>query len=273
MVSIREIKCPTDKYSIKCPYAMTPEFVVIHNTANKAPAKNEISYMQSNNNEVSFHYAVDDIEAVQGIPLNRNAWHASDGGNGKGNRKGIAIEICYSYCSDEATWKKSYKKKFEKAQENAAELTAYLLHKYGWGMDTSRIKKHEDFAKKHCPHRTLDDYGWTYFINLVKAKYKAMYEKKEESMTTAEKKAFDELTAKVEKLEQTLSKYEKSGVYDNAAIRWAYIDGNLPSWATPTIKKLVNKGHLKGGDKNSLELSNVFMRVLVILDRAGVFGK
>ena len=33
------------KYSVKCPYSMTPEFVVVHNTANDATAQNEIKYM------------------------------------------------------------------------------------------------------------------------------------------------------------------------------------------------------------------------------------
>ena len=75
---------------------MTPIGICIHNTANDASAANEISYMISNNNEVSFHIAVDDKEAIQGIPFNRNAWHAGDGGSGTGNRKYIAIEICYS---------------------------------------------------------------------------------------------------------------------------------------------------------------------------------
>ncbi len=42
-----------------------------------------------------FHIAVDDKEAVQGIPLERNAWHCGDGG-GNGNRKSIGVEICYS---------------------------------------------------------------------------------------------------------------------------------------------------------------------------------
>jgi N-acetylmuramoyl-L-alanine amidase len=36
--------------------------------------------MIRNDNKVSFHYAIDDIEIVQGIPENRNAWHAGDGG-------------------------------------------------------------------------------------------------------------------------------------------------------------------------------------------------
>lgn len=66
----------SSKYSIKCPYIMTPKYVVCHNTSNSASAKNEINYMISNNNQVSYHIAVDDKEVIQGLPLNRNAWHA-----------------------------------------------------------------------------------------------------------------------------------------------------------------------------------------------------
>ena len=51
-----------------------------------------------------------------------------------------------------------------------------------------------------------------------------------------------------------------------------YIDENMPEWAKPTIKKLVDRGALKGGD-DGLNLNTVMMRVLVILDRLGVFGK
>lgn len=159
MVRIRKIDCPADKISIKCPYAMTPTRIVIHNTANDAPAENEIAYMHRNNMETSFHFAVDDKEAVQGIDLNRNAWHASDG-NGKGNREGIAIEICYS---------KSGGERWLKALDNAAELTAKLLKDYGWGID--RVTKHQDYGNhKHCPHRILDEYGWDNFLNLIKSK-------------------------------------------------------------------------------------------------------
>lgn len=157
MVTIRKIDCPADKISIKCPYVMTPTRIVIHNTANDASAENEIAYMLSNNKETSFHFAVDDKEIVQGIDLNRNAWHASDG-NGKGNREGIAIEICYS---------KSGGERWLKALDNAAELTAKLLKDYGWGID--KVTKHQDYGNhKHCPHRILDEYGWDNFLNLVK---------------------------------------------------------------------------------------------------------
>lgn len=157
-LQIREITMPSSKYNIKCPYSMTPTRIVIHNTWNDATAENEIKYMQSNNNQVSFHFAVDDKEAVQGIPLNRNAWHAGDGGSGVGNRQGIAIEICYS---------KSGGEKFIKAEQNAAELTAKLLKERGWEID--RVTKHQDYSGKYCPHRTLDS-GWQRFLNMVSSK-------------------------------------------------------------------------------------------------------
>ena len=144
------------KYSIKCPYAMTPEFIVVHNTANDASAQNEVKYMISNNNQVSFHFAVDDKEIVQGLPLDRNAWACGDGANGKGNRKGIQIEICYS---------KSGGARFENAEKNAAKFIAQLLKERGWGVD--KVKKHQDFSNKYCPHRTLDK-GWASFVNMIK---------------------------------------------------------------------------------------------------------
>ena len=147
-----------DKYNIKCPYTMTPTRIVVHNTANDAPARNEIAYMIGNNQEVSFHYAVDDKEVVQGIPENRNAWHCGDGANGKGNREGVAIEICYS---------KSGGDRFIQAEKNAVDLIVSILKKYNWGID--RVTKHQDYNGKYCPHRTLD-IGWDRFIKMIEAK-------------------------------------------------------------------------------------------------------
>ena len=144
------------KYSVKCPYSMTPEFIVVHNTANDATAQNEIKYMISNDNQVSFHFAVDDKEVIQGLPLDRNAWACGDGTNGSGNRKGIQVEICYS---------KSGGARFENAEKNAAKFIAQLLKERGWGVD--KVKKHQDFSNKYCPHRTLDK-GWASFVNMVK---------------------------------------------------------------------------------------------------------
>lgn len=157
-MQITKMLVPESKYDIKCPYEMTPEFIVVHNTANDASAMAEISYMIGNNNKTSFHCAVDNTQIVQAIPFNRNSWNAGDGRNGEGNRKGISIEICYS---------KSGGERFEEAQKLAAEYTAYLLKKYNWGID--KVKKHEDFyPAKGCPHRTLSE-GWQNFLNLVQS--------------------------------------------------------------------------------------------------------
>ncbi|WP_249661061.1 hypothetical protein [Lysinibacillus fusiformis] len=35
---------PYNKYSLKAPYIMAPQFITVHNTANDAPAENEISH-------------------------------------------------------------------------------------------------------------------------------------------------------------------------------------------------------------------------------------
>ena len=171
MVPIKQMLVSADKYSVKCPYSMTPEGITVHNTANNAPAENEIKYMIGNNQQASYHYAVDDKEIIQGVLENRNAWHAGDG-NGNGNRKTIGIEICYS-TGDKA--------KFEKAQENAAEFVAFKLKEYGWGID--KVYTHKHWSGKHCPHRTLDEYGWDYFINLVK---KYMGKEAKPTVTTKE---------------------------------------------------------------------------------------
>lgn len=152
----RQMLVPSSKYWLKCPNVMTPKYITIHNTANDASANNEISYMRTNDVQTSFHFAVDDKEVVQGLPLNRNGWHAGDGG-GTGNLATIGIEICYS---------KSGGSRFTKAEQNAAKFTAQLLKERGWGID--RVKKHQDWSGKYCPHRTLD-MGWTRFLNMVKA--------------------------------------------------------------------------------------------------------
>lgn len=135
---------------------MTPEFIVVHNTANDASARNEIAYMIRNDNQVSYHYAIDDKEIVQGIPENRNSWNAGDGANGAGNRKGISIEICYS---------KSGGERFLEAEKLAAKFIASKLKEKGWGID--KVKKHQDFSGLYCPHRTLN-LGWNRFLNMVK---------------------------------------------------------------------------------------------------------
>lgn len=144
------------KYGIKCPYKMTPKYITVHNTDNDASAENEVAYMRRNNLQTSFHVAVDDNEVVYGVPFNRNAWHAGDGGSGTGNRLSIGVEICYS---------KSGGTRFDKAEKNAAKWIAKELKARGWGID--RVKRHKDWSGKNCPKRTMSR-GWQRFLDMIK---------------------------------------------------------------------------------------------------------
>lgn len=223
MVAIKQNLVSSSKDSIKCPYSMNAEFITIHNTANDASAKNEILYMISNNNQVSYHFAVDDIEVIQGLPLNRNAWHCGDG-QGNGNRKSIGIEICYS---------KSGGARYIKAEENAVQLTAQLLYERKWGIE--RVKKHQDWNGKYCPHRILDEGRWKSFLNRVQKALDALNNKSKGELTMSQ---YNELLGKINELEKSLKskqdKFESRKVSTTHQEAWEWLkcqglsDGSNP---------------------------------------------
>ena len=155
-MKIIENLLPQAKYSLKSPKVMTPKYIVVHNTANDASAKNEVAYMISNANQTGFHVAIDDKEVVIGIPLNRIAWHAGDG-NGKGNSSGIGIEICYS---------KSGGKRFDDAEKLAAKYIAKLMQDYK--IPIENVIRHYDCSGKNCPHRTMAN-GWERFKKMIES--------------------------------------------------------------------------------------------------------
>ena len=167
---------PSSKYSIKCPYTMTPQYITVHNTGNNASAQQEINYMIKNNNQTSYHVAIDENYVIQAIPFNRNAWHAGDK-NGTGNRKSIGIEICRSTGDTNM---------FQKAEANAAHYIAKLLKQYGWGVD--RVKQHYDWSGKNCPHRTRQ-LGWTRFVNMIKEELNKLNNPQKPKPTTTTTKA------------------------------------------------------------------------------------
>lgn len=155
-MNIKQNLVALSKYPIKAPYSMVPTHITIHNTYNDAPAANEIAYMIRNENKVSFHIAVDDVEAIQGIPFDRSAWHCGDG-NGDGNRKSIGVEICYS---------KSGGDRYYKAEANAAVIVAQLIKQFN--IPISNVVQHANWSKKDCPHRMRAEGRWEGFVSSVK---------------------------------------------------------------------------------------------------------
>lgn len=69
-------------------------------------------------------------------------------------------------------------------------------------------------------------------------------------------------SAKISSLEQKLS--ERTGFYN-------YIDKNMSEYYKPTIQKLVGSGILEGNENGELQLTTNMMRLLTVLDRAGLF--
>lgn len=180
MVPITKNLVTTDKYNLKVISESVGRrwlYITVHNTANDASAANEISYMRSNSEYTSFHYAVDDKQIVQGLPDTVGAFDTS---NRSFSTKELSIEICYS---------KSGGSRFIQAEQNTAEFIAYKLKEMGYPCDSAHVKTHQDATGKYCPHRTLD-MGWTRFMNLIKS-YMTIEDNKEEApdMTEAEVKA------------------------------------------------------------------------------------
>lgn len=92
----------------------------------------------------------------------------------------------------------------------------------------------------------------------------------EDNMTAEQKKALETAQSDIADLRQALAELksivaERTGYYN-------YIDNNMNQYYKPTIQKLVGNGYLEGNEKGELMLTTDMMRLLTILDRAGIFG-
>ena len=134
----------------------TPKYVIMHNTANPgATALGHARYLETTPETKSWHFTVDDVNVVQHLPLEESGYHAADGKYGPGNLYGIGVEVCEF---EDA-------KRQAAADEKAAELVAWLLRKYGWGID--KVRTHREFSpsRKNCPRKLLPK--WDQFLKAV----------------------------------------------------------------------------------------------------------
>lgn len=146
---------PASQYPLKAPYAMTPEGIVVHNTAGTASAREEAAAMIASTAATSFHVVIDEAEAVECIPFARNAWHAGDGAAGYANRHLIGLEIARSM--DTASTR------FAQAEANAALYIAHVCRQYGW--TSAQLHQHNWYSSTACPHRTKTH--WQTFLAQV----------------------------------------------------------------------------------------------------------
>ncbi|WP_138751844.1 peptidoglycan recognition protein family protein [Paenibacillus sinopodophylli] len=180
--------------------SMAATTITIHNTGNpSSSAKNERAWLTNSTNTrtASFHIVVDQLGAIECLPLNENAWHAGDGsGSASGNCTSIGIEICES--GD-----------YAKTLDNAVELVASMLKVRGWGVD--RLRRHYDWSGKICPRKMYDEgkwTGWTGFKARVATKLQPTKEE-DQPMTATEKKAFEDLTKLVKEQGKQLEQLQQ----------------------------------------------------------------
>ena len=133
--------------------------VTIHETSNwsgGATARMHALYLwdAGRNNDVSWHYVVDNTTAYQCIPESEKSWHAGDTANGVGNASTISIEICDNSNGN-----------FDQAMANAEWLAADVLYRHGVYSVSGALFQHHDFSAfgKNCPITIRDTGRWGEF--------------------------------------------------------------------------------------------------------------
>lgn len=210
-----------------------------------------------------------EIATVQTLPWETAPWGVGSGEKGSYNATHVQFEICEDGLDDPEY--------YHAVMTEAAQLCAYLCTRYN--IDVSQVVSHHEayLAGMGGNHGDIDHWLWRFSDTMDDFRSKVAYEikklKEEEPMTIEEKNEFNELKNQVTQLDKKIADVsaDEKLLHEQVYPKWAYIDNNLPEWARETVVKLANDGVLQGNDQNSLELSYLFLRILVILDRAGCF--
>lgn len=264
-------------------YGASVQWIVIHYTAGDGDtAVGNCRYFAEGYRAASAHFFVDETSIWQSVELADTAWHCGDIAvpkNGCTNLNSIGIEMCSDkdpageyYISDETV-------------DNTVDLVLYLLTLY----PNAKLCRHYDVTGKWCPMPWVkNEQLWIDFQERVKGGL---------PLTTAERKEFDTLKSSLETLKKKVSAMESNekanfssmektiqdtyntiqksvkDINNEVMPRWDKVDGNMPKWMKATMKKLVDKGYLKGDAKGNLQVSYQLARILVVLDRTGAFDK
>lgn len=192
---------------------------------------------------------------------------AGTSSNYENDNQAITIEV--SNCENGGQWRVS-----DAAYNALIDLCVDICKRNGisqlnfTGDANGNLTAHRMFASTDCPGYYL----YSKFPQIAQTVNERLQEDK--PMTAEEKQAFSELQNKVNELQEQLKKLstDEAALHEQVYPKWAYIDANLPDWSYQTVQKLYDDKILQGNDQGSLELSYLFLRILVILDRAGCFG-
>ncbi len=175
-VGLRTAIIPKGRVGRNREFPLKARYITIHSTANPGgtAAQHARGLVAGNfrgkskwnrTGYVTWHFSVDDREAVQSLPLNIQGEHADH--DGPGNKSSIAIEICEV-------------RRQSAAIDRAARLTAWLMHDQKIPLD--HVVPHYHWPQKHfhnhqknCPRILLDGGKpgprWAAFLRKVRSYY------------------------------------------------------------------------------------------------------
>lgn len=131
-------------------------FLTIHETGNTGRGANAAAHanLQSRAGiEATWHWTVDDKEAVQSFAHDFRLWHAGDG-RGDGNMKSIAIETCVNPDAN-AT----------KVRQHLIELAARIV--VDENIARANIVQHNRWSGKDCPHYIREAGTWDTLVAAI----------------------------------------------------------------------------------------------------------
>ena len=222
------------------------KYIVIHDTGNTslgADAKAHYNYFNGGNRGSSADVFVDENNVMIVNDYNKYySWHCGDGRGKYGitNANSIGIEICINQDGN-----------FEKAVKNTVEFVKGLMEELN--INTNHIVRHYDASRKNCP-QSFSKNNW---------KRWEQFKEKINEKEVLDMEKYQELRKEISVLKDEIKRLKNPVIYN-------YIDDNMPQWAKPTVKKLVDKNVLKG-DVEGLNLTEDLMRMLVINDRIGIY--
>lgn len=158
MVTIRK-KLVSDEQAAKVTNGKgnTKRKVVVHGTDNYRTGADADAHarLQANGNSrsASWHWQVDDKEAVQSFEHTWKCWAA---GTAKGNTEGIHVEMCVNGDGN-----------YSKTLENTAALVVKILKDEG--LSINDVVQHNYYSGKNCPREIrAGNVAWANFLQLVK---------------------------------------------------------------------------------------------------------
>lgn len=234
MVAIKKQLAPVKAGVNGYGYGNKKKFLTIHQTGNTNKGANAQMHanLQSRVYGASWHWQIDDKEAIQSFEHTYQCWHASDG-RGDGNSNSIGIEGCINSDGN-----------YVQSVKNMAELAAKILKDEG--IPIENMRQHHDFDtknRKNCPAQIRagkDGINWNKFVQMVKDNMKGTVVTKPVATPVAPKpatKSINQLVAETKAGKHGNGDARKKSLGSNYDAVMKVINGGASSAPTPVAKK------------------------------------